>query len=99
MPRPAEIDPRPASAVSAGVGVVGLAGLILWTVFAWNEAMDGPLAAMAAVLACCGPMLAWSLLVDRVHRSPSTGIDRSGRCAKRSASASPSSPGCGPPRG
>src|SRR5579862_7835366 len=75
MPSRPESDPRPASAVSTGVGVVGLVGLVLWTIFAWNEAMDGPFAAMVAVLACGVPMLLWSLLVDRVHLSPSTGID------------------------
>jgi protein-S-isoprenylcysteine O-methyltransferase Ste14 len=52
-----------------------MVGLVLWTIFAWNEAMAGPLAAMVAVLACGVPMLLWSLLVDRVHRSPTNGID------------------------
>jgi len=75
MPSRSATDPRPVSAVSAGVGVAGLVGLVLWTIFAWNDAMDGPFAAMAAVLACGVPMLLWSLLVDRVHRSPTTGID------------------------
>lgn len=75
MPYRSESDPRPTSAVTTGVGVAGLVGLVLWTAFAWNEAMDGPLAAMVAVLACGIPMLLWSLLVDRVHRAPTTGID------------------------
>lgn len=75
MPSCPEMDPRPISAVSPGVGAAGMVGLVLWTIFAWNEAMDGPLAAMVAVLACGVPMLLWSLLVDRVHRAPSTGID------------------------
>jgi protein-S-isoprenylcysteine O-methyltransferase Ste14 len=75
MPRAAHKDPRPASAVSTGVGAAGLVGLVLWTIFAWNEAMDGPFAAMIAVLACGVPMLAWSLLVDRVYLNPTTGID------------------------
>src|SRR3954463_7134962 len=75
MPSRSATDPRPASAVSTGVGVAGLVGLVLWTIFAWNDTMDGPFAAMTAVLACGIPMLLWSLLVDRVHRSPTTGID------------------------
>ncbi|TVV72651.1 DUF1295 domain-containing protein [Sphingomonas solaris] len=37
--------------------------------------MDGPLAALVALVACGVPMVLWSLLVDRVHRSPTTGID------------------------
>jgi hypothetical protein len=37
--------------------------------------MYGPLAAITAVVACGIPMVAWSLLVDRVHRNPTTGID------------------------
>lgn len=67
-------DPRPASAVSAGVGWAGLAGLIAWVIVARQTDMQGPYAAMAAVVACGIPMLAWSLLVDKVHRRASTGI-------------------------
>ena len=63
------------SAVSAVVGWCGLAGLLLWTVCARAYQMDGPYAAMAAVLACGTPMLICSILCDRVHRRPSTGID------------------------
>jgi protein-S-isoprenylcysteine O-methyltransferase Ste14 len=69
------IDPRPASAVSAGVGWAGLAGLVLWVIVARHARMDGPYAAMGAVAACGVPMLFWSLLVDRVHRRSSTGIE------------------------
>ncbi len=67
--------PCPRSAVSHGVGLAGLAGLGLWTWFAWNRGMDGPHAGIAAVLACGLPMLLWSLLVDKVHRNPTTGLD------------------------
>jgi protein-S-isoprenylcysteine O-methyltransferase Ste14 len=68
-------DHRPQSAVSTGVGVTGLAGLGLWVVAARAFDLAGPNAALVAV-ACCGlPMVLWSLLVDRVHRSPSTGLD------------------------
>ncbi|MES1984948.1 MAG: isoprenylcysteine carboxylmethyltransferase family protein [Pseudomonadota bacterium] len=68
-------DPCPPSAVSHGVGIAGLVGLIGWTLVAWHYGMDGPYAGMAAVIACGIPMVLWSLLVDRVHRNASTGID------------------------
>jgi protein-S-isoprenylcysteine O-methyltransferase Ste14 len=68
-------DPRPRSAVSAGVGVAGLIGLGAWAVVARQFGMSGEFAAMAAVLACGVPMVLWSLVVDKVHLSPTTGID------------------------
>ena len=71
-------DPRPKSAVSTGVGLAGLAGLILWTAAARAIGAAGPLAALCGVLACAIPMIAWSLLVDKVQRSPTTGIDWQG---------------------
>ena len=57
------------------MGLVGMIGLAGWTLVAWQWTMDGPLAGMTAVLACGVPMVLWSVLVDRVHRRPSTGID------------------------
>ncbi len=81
---------RPRSAVSAGVGLVGLAGLVTYLAIAryapeiaaflgidWGArgSMSGPASAVASVLACGIPMVVWSLFVDKVHRSPSTGID------------------------
>ncbi|MCP3733678.1 protein-S-isoprenylcysteine O-methyltransferase [Sphingomonas sp. RP10(2022)] len=71
----AAADPRPASAVSHGVGLVGLAGLLVWLATAYAIGMDGPYAALCGLLACALPMVGWSLLVDKVHRSASTGID------------------------
>ena len=68
-------DPRPASAVSHGVGLAGLAGMLAWVAVARRYGMDGPYAAIANLVACGLPMVLWSLLVDRVHRNPSTGID------------------------
>jgi protein-S-isoprenylcysteine O-methyltransferase Ste14 len=68
-------DPRPRSAVSAMTGLAGLAGLAAWTAAARAFGMEGPLAALTALIACGAPMLAWALLVDKVHLSPSTGID------------------------
>lgn len=81
---------RPRSAVSAGVGVVGLIGLVSYLLIArfapdiaaflgidWGArgAMNGPNSAIASVLACGLPMVLWSIFVDKVHRNPSTGID------------------------
>ncbi len=66
---------RPASAVSSGVGIAGLAGLGLYTSFAIALGWSGPMAALGNVVACGVPMVFWSLFVDKVHRNPSTGID------------------------
>jgi protein-S-isoprenylcysteine O-methyltransferase Ste14 len=82
-------DPRPASAVSVAVGLAGLVGLALWVLIARNFGdvaaafgfpglpirADGPYAALIAVVCCGLPMVLWSLLVDKVHRRASTGID------------------------
>lgn len=71
----AKAEPRPRSAVSHGVGLAGLAGLIAWIAVARTYGMDGPFAALMNVAACGVPMVLWSLFVDKVHRNPSTGID------------------------
>ncbi len=79
----------PRSDVSAGVGLSGLAGLFLWIAICRNwpgiaealhlpgprEILSGPHAALMAVVFSGTPMLAWSLLADKVHRRASTGID------------------------
>ncbi len=72
---PLQDDPCPPSAVSHGVGIVGIIGLALWTLVARHFGMDGPYAGFAAVVACGLPMVVWSLAVDKVHRNASTGID------------------------
>ncbi|MGN6499322.1 MAG: methyltransferase family protein [Tsuneonella sp.] len=80
---------RPPSDVSPGVGLAGLFGLCLWLLVCrhWpaiadtlalpgpRARMDGAYAALATMLFTAGPMTAWSLLVDKVHRRASTGID------------------------
>ncbi|MGJ3628558.1 hypothetical protein AB5I41_19430 [Sphingomonas sp. MMS24-JH45] len=71
----ARAESRPASAVGHGVGIAGLAGLIGWIALARHYGMDGPDAALVGVLACGLPMVLWSLVVDRVHRRASTGLD------------------------
>jgi protein-S-isoprenylcysteine O-methyltransferase Ste14 len=68
-------DPRPKSAVSTMTGVVGLVGLFAWVAVARSYGMAGPLAALVALFACGVPMVLWALLVDKVHRNPTTGID------------------------
>ena len=68
-------EPRPASAVSHGVGLAGLAGVIVWIAIARAYGMDGPYAALVNLLACGIPMIVWSIVVDKVHRRSSTGID------------------------
>ncbi|MGK6320890.1 methyltransferase family protein [Sphingomonas sp. DT-204] len=71
----AKADPRPRSAVSTGVGLAGLAGLLAWTSAALWFDMPGPLSALTNVAAAGVPMVLWSIFVDRAHRNPSTGID------------------------
>lgn len=75
LARAAKADPRPPSAVSTGVGIAGLAGMLSWALTARYFHMDGPYAALANVAACGLPMVLWSVFVDKVHRNPSTGID------------------------
>lgn len=83
----------PRSDVSPWVGVVGVATLMGWIVFAreWpaivtafdlpgrREVLSGPHSALLAMVITGLAMAAWSLLVDKVHRNPSTGIDWGGR--------------------
>lgn len=73
------VDPRPKSAVSHGAGIAGMAGMLGWSAIAIHYGMDGPFSALVNVLACALPMVLWSLLVDKVHRRASTGIDWTAR--------------------
>ena len=86
---PASADPRPASDVSAPVGWLGVAGLSLWICLChyWPQLVDalglpgprerltGPYAALTGLVFTALPMVVWSLVVDKVHRRPSTGLD------------------------
>jgi len=79
----------PTSDVSSGVGLAGLLGLFTWILFCRNfpviaeslgfsgerGVLSGPYAALTTMAFTAGPMAIWSLLVDRVHRRPSTGLD------------------------
>ncbi len=67
--------PRPRSAVSGGVGLAGLIGVAIWMSIAFAWGMDGPWSAMMNVVACGIPMVLWSVLVDKVHRNPTTGLN------------------------
>jgi protein-S-isoprenylcysteine O-methyltransferase Ste14 len=75
LARAARADPRPRSAVGHGAGLAGLVGVAVWIAYATTRGLDGPYAALVGVAACALPMILWSLLVDKVHRAPSTGID------------------------
>jgi protein-S-isoprenylcysteine O-methyltransferase Ste14 len=79
----------PPSDVSSAVGLVGLAGLIAWIAMCrdWpvladalnlpgpRERLAGPFAALAAMAFTGALMALWSVLVEKVHRHPSSGID------------------------
>ncbi|MCJ2178519.1 methyltransferase family protein [Novosphingobium album (ex Hu et al. 2023)] len=80
---------RPVSDVSAGVCLSGLAALFMWIMICRNWAsiadafalpgprapMSGPYASVATLLVTGSVMALWSVLVDKVHRRSSTGID------------------------
>lgn len=68
-------DPCPPSAVSHGAGLIGLAGLFCWVMLARHYGWNGPNAALVCCIATGLPMVLWSLLIDKVHLRPSTGID------------------------
>lgn len=85
----AEVAARPPSDVSSAVGLVGLLGLLAWIVAAREYSaiadalglpgprgvLSGPNAALMGLLAAGVPMVLWSVLVEKVHRRPSTGLD------------------------
>jgi len=84
-----DVGNLPKSDVSAGVGLAGLLGLFAWILFCRtypliadllalpgrHEVLSGPNASLFAMLFTAGPMVLWSLLVDKSHLRPSTGID------------------------
>ena len=86
--QPSRAGRPPASDVSPAVGLVGLAALFAWIVLCRNwrsvtdalalpgprERLAGPYAALTAMVLAGSAMAAWSLLVEKVHRRPSTGI-------------------------
>ena len=89
-PYPPEIPAaRPVSDVSPVVGVLGVVSLLGWFAICrqWPEIstafdlpgprarMDGVYAVLTGLVVACLPMVVWSLLVDKVHLRPSTGID------------------------
>jgi len=82
-------DRLPPSDVSAPVGWLGVGGLLGWILVChyWPQIADqlalpgprerlvGPYAALLGLVFTALPMVAWSLVVDQVHRRPSTGLD------------------------
>ena len=64
-------------------------GLCVWILFCRNfpvlaqwaglgsgyGVLSGPSAALTSMLFTAGPMAVWSILVDKVHLRPSTGLD------------------------
>ncbi|MCT2398255.1 methyltransferase family protein [Novosphingobium mangrovi (ex Huang et al. 2023)] len=79
----------PVSDVSAGVGLSGLVALVAWIMVCRNWAaiadalslpgphapMSGPYASVATMFFTGTAMALWSVLVDKVHLRPSTGMD------------------------
>lgn len=88
-PAQATPPPLPASDVSPRVGLVGLITLFSYILLcrAWPDLvqaidlgapaqrMSGPFSALLAMVLTGLAMAAWSVLVEKVHRNPSTGID------------------------
>ena len=86
--QPTRAGAPPASDVSSAVGLVGLAALAAWIALCRNwaaiadafalpgsrEPLAGPYAALAAMAFAGLAMALWSVLVEKVHRHPSTGI-------------------------
>lgn len=94
MSAPSSVPARlPASDVSPWVGLVGLTTLLGWITVArlWpeigaaldlpvpRERLSGPHSALLAMGLAGIAMAAWSVIVEKVHRRPSTGIDWSRR--------------------
>jgi len=79
----------PISDVSAMVGLIGLLGLTCWVLICRNwpaiadmlglpgprMVLSGPNASLVALVFSAVPMAIWSLVVNKVHRNPSTGIE------------------------
>ena len=80
---------RPPSDVSAITGLLGLGALTCWVMIChfWPEIvgllglpsraerLTGPNAALTGLVICAAPMVLWDVLVVKVHRRASTGID------------------------
>lgn len=66
---------RPKSDWSPVVGWLGAAGVLLWVAIARIYQLHEPFWSVFTVLTAAVPMVLWSVLVDKVHRNPSTGID------------------------
>lgn len=65
---------RSTSSVSHGASAVGLAGLVLWLGLARHQGWSAPVYSLAAAMACAVPTILWSVVMDKVHQRPSTGL-------------------------
>lgn len=68
-------DPRPPSAVSSGVGIAGMVGLLAAIAVGRMTGANGPVSSMLAVVACGLPMVLWTVFVDKAWKNESTGLD------------------------
>ena len=73
--RSVDADPRPPSAVSSGVGIAGMVGLLAAIAVGRMTGANGPVSSMLAVVACGLPMVLWTVFVDKAWKNESTGLD------------------------
>lgn len=66
---------RPRSAVGNATGLAGLAGMVLAALLMAGS-MLGPIERSLILMAAAAlPMILWAVLVEKVHRNPTTGLD------------------------
>ncbi len=73
--RAAAAGEPPVSAVSAATGVVGLAGLMIALAVIAYLRLPLAAAALISLTATFLPMVLWSVIVEKVWKNPSTGLD------------------------
>jgi isoprenylcysteine carboxyl methyltransferase (ICMT) family protein YpbQ len=66
---------RPHSAVSNATGVVGLIGLLAGILAMSASDLSLGMRTLACLAACAAPMILWALIVEKVYRSPTSGLD------------------------
>jgi len=75
-PQHTPLPALPASAVSHGCSLAGFAGMVLGAVLLARGSSLSPLEKCLVMIASAVlPMVVYSVVVDRVHRNPSTGLD------------------------
>lgn len=68
---------RPRSAVSGWTGVLGVLGLLAALYVISGTGLGSVTKTLICLAATALPMLAWDILIERVHLNPSTGLDYS----------------------